>query len=284
MTCSTSSPGLRADLVNYADDNTICSEQPTKQQVVEVLRAASNLATEWFNRNLMLANPQKFRALFLNCKDENFTFDLYNATIIPDDVVKLLGVHLDMLDSKLNFENHISHICKKAGNHLNVLKRRSKFINKNDRMAISRAFILCHFQFCSVFWHFCGLGSMTKMEKIQERALRFVHGDYTSDYNGLLSISKLPSLKLGRERSIATRTYTIMHNLAPSYLKDLITPTRNSKLLLPSLKSTRHGPNSFMYKAPRIWNTLPIQTRTDSSLPSFKVLIKKWNGYTHMGS
>ena len=34
----------RADLVNYADDNTICSEQPTKQQVFEVLRAESNLA------------------------------------------------------------------------------------------------------------------------------------------------------------------------------------------------------------------------------------------------
>ena len=100
----------RADLVNYADDNTICSEQPTKQQVVEVLRAELNLAIEWFTRNLMLANPQKFQALFLNCKEENFTFDLDNVTIIPDDVVKLLGVHLD---SKLNFENHISHICKK---------------------------------------------------------------------------------------------------------------------------------------------------------------------------
>ena len=175
----------------------------------------------------MLANPQKFQALFLNCKEENFRFDLDNVTIIPDDVVKLLGVHLD---SKLNFENHISHICKKTRNHLNVLKRLSKFINKNYRMAIFREFILCHFQFCSGVWHFCGLGSITKKEKIQERALRFVHGAYTSDYNGLLSISKLPSLKLGRERSIVTRTYKIMHNLAPSYLKDLITPTSNSKL------------------------------------------------------
>ena len=123
---------------------------------------------------------------------------------------------------------------------------------------------------------------MTKMEKIQERILRLVHGDYTSEYNGLLSISKLPSLKLGRERSIATLTYKSMHSLAPSYLKDLITPTKNSKLLLPYFKSTRHGLNSCMYKAPRIWNTLPIQTRTASSLPCFKVLIKKWSGYTHM--
>ena len=270
----------RADLVNYADDNTICSEQPTKQQVVEVLRAESNLAIEWFTRNLMLANPQKFQALFLNCKEENFTFDRHHVTIIPDDVVEFFGVHLD---SKLNFENYIWHICKKAGNHPNVLKQLSKFLNKNDRMAIFRTFILCHFQFCSVAWHFCGLGSMAKMGKIQERALWFVHGDYTSDFNGLLSISKLPSLKLGRERSITTLTYKIMHNLAHSYLKDLITPTRNSNLLLPSFKSTRHGLNSFMYKAPRIWNTLPIQTRTAASLPGFKVLNKKWNGYTHMG-
>ena len=58
----------------------------------------------------MLANPQKFQALFLNCKEENFTFDLDNVTIIPDDVVKLLGVHLD---SKLNFEKpHITHLQK----------------------------------------------------------------------------------------------------------------------------------------------------------------------------
>ena len=103
------------------------AQQPTKQQVVEVLRTESNLSIEWFTRNLMLANPQKFQALFLNCKEKIFTFELDNVTMILDDVVKLLGVHLD---SKLNFENHISHIFKKAGNHLNVLKRLFKFIKK----------------------------------------------------------------------------------------------------------------------------------------------------------
>ena len=90
--------------------------------MVEVLRAESNLAIEWFTRNLMLANLQKFQILFLNCEEEHFTFDLYNATIIPDHVVKLFGVHFD---SNLNFKNHISHICKKAGNLLNIQKTTS---------------------------------------------------------------------------------------------------------------------------------------------------------------
>ena len=79
---------------------------------------------------------------------------------------------------------------------------------------------------------------MTNTGQIQKMALRFVDGDYTSDYNGLLYIFKLPSLKLGRERSIATLTYKTMHNLASSYINDLITPTRNSKLLLPYFMST----------------------------------------------
>ena len=98
----------KAELVNsYADDNTICFKQPTKQQVLEVLRAESNAAIEWFTRNLMLANPHKFQALFLNCKEEKFTFDLDKVTIIPDDVVKLLGV---LLDSKI--KPHITHLQK----------------------------------------------------------------------------------------------------------------------------------------------------------------------------
>ena len=122
-------------------------------------------------------------------------------------------------------------------------------------MAIFRCFILCHFQLCSIVWHFCGVGNTKKMGEIQERGLRFVYGNYTSDYNSLLCKSQMPSLKLGRERNIAIQTDKIENNLAPTYLKELITPIQNSKFHLPLFKSTWHGLNSFAYIAPRIWNT-----------------------------
>ena len=172
---------------------------------------------------------------------------------------------------------HIQQICKKAGNHLNALKRISPYISVNHRMAIFRCFILCHFQFCSIVWHFCGVRNTKRMGKIQERGLRFVYG-YTSGYDSLLCKSKMPSLKLGRERNIAIQTYKIINNLAPTYLKELITPIQNSKFHLPLFKSTRHGLNSFAYMAPRIWNTLPECTRNATSLQNFKSLINKWSG------
>ena len=54
------------------------------------------------------------------------------------------------------------------------------------------------------------------MEKIQERALRSVYGDYDTTYYDLLRKAKLPTLELGRERSIAIFTYKILHDQAPS--------------------------------------------------------------------
>ena len=197
----------------------------------------------WFTLNEMLANPFKFQAIFLASADLEYKFEIDDITLVAEDYVKLLGVNLD---KNLNYDTHIKHICKNVGRHLNALKRLSPYISINHRMAIFCRFILCHFQFCSIVWHFCGVGNTKKM--------RFVYGDYTSDYDSLLCKSKMPSLKLGRERNIAIQTYKIKNNLAPRYLKELITPIQKAKFHLPLFKSTRHGLNSFAFMAPWIWN------------------------------
>jgi hypothetical protein len=49
------------------------------------------------------------------------------------------------------------------------------------------------------------------MEKIQERALRFIYNDYVLNYEELLEKSKMPSLKVRRLRSIAIETFQKCH-------------------------------------------------------------------------
>ena len=56
------------------------------------------------------------------------------------------------------------------------------------------------------------------MEKIQERALRFVYNNYTINYEELLHLSKLPPLKACRLTSIALETFKIINKNCPSYL------------------------------------------------------------------
>ena len=139
--------------------------------------------------------------------------------VVYPEHVKLLGVTIDY---ELNFVKHISEICKKSARQLNVLKRIGRYLNKLGRLTIYYSFILSNFNYCPVTWHFCSEKNTKKMEKIQERARRFIYNDYVLNYEELLEKSKMPSLKVRRLRSIAIETFKIIHKESPIYLHDLV--------------------------------------------------------------
>jgi hypothetical protein len=93
-----------------------------------------------------------------------------------------------------------------------------KDLNKLGKLTIYHSFILSNFSFCPLSWHFCSEANTNKIEKIQERALRFIYNDYNSTYENLLIVSKLPTLKVRRLRTMAIEVYKILHQESPSYL------------------------------------------------------------------
>jgi hypothetical protein len=58
-----------------------------------------------------------------------------------------------------------------------------------------------------VVWHFFWESNTKKMEKIQERALKFIYEDFNSDYDTLLLKSDLPSLKIRRLRMMGKEIF-----------------------------------------------------------------------------
>ena len=164
----------------------------------------------------MKAKPEKFQAIAVGeqTRNEDITFNLENNVIKCEENVKLLGVTLDF---QLNFNTHVSNICKKASKQLNVLKRIGKHLCKLGKLNIYHSFILSNFNYCPLTWHFCGEANTKKIEKIQERALRFIYSDYSSSYESLLIKSQLPSLKVRRLRTIALESFKILNKLSPAY-------------------------------------------------------------------
>ena len=55
---------------------------------------------------------------------KNLVLKISDFEIKCEEAVKLLGVDIDY---QLNFDQHISSFCRKAGQQLNVLKRLSPF-------------------------------------------------------------------------------------------------------------------------------------------------------------
>ncbi len=170
-------------IYNYADDNTICSFSRSHDEVIAALERSLAVMLEWFEHNHMNANPDKFQfILFDKSGSNNYTIDINGNCIKSQNVVKLLGVHVDR---HLNFTEHISEMCKKAGRKLNVLCRLSNILGTDAKHAIFNGFVMSQFAYCSCIWHFCSKKDSRKIEKIQERALRYVFGDFNSTYKEL---------------------------------------------------------------------------------------------------
>ena len=79
--------------------------------------------------NKMIVNPDKFQAIVLNKKRpdlRNTNTQVHNQVIKLVSSVERLGIQKD---EKLNFNPHISKICKSAANQLNTLIRLKQFLS-----------------------------------------------------------------------------------------------------------------------------------------------------------
>ena len=112
----------QATMHNFADDNTLAFFSKFLPDLINVLENEADSALSWLEQNEMIANPNKFHALFVK-KDQTNTcginFDFQGHSIKSEETVKLLGVTLDY---KLNVDPHMSNLCQKAAAQLNVLK------------------------------------------------------------------------------------------------------------------------------------------------------------------
>ena len=86
------------------------------------------------------------------------------------------------------------------------------------------------------------------------------------------------------EFKVLTMTYRALHEEAPSYITKLVEeykPARNlrsatkAKLVVPKVKH-KYGERRFSYAAPSLWNSLPINIRTSTSLCTFKRSLKTY--------
>ena len=106
------------DIASYADDNTPYAVGNNIQELIGKLQNASKTLFQWFSDNQMKSNPGKCN--FICSTSKKVGLIVKNKEINNSKHERLLGV---TIDSKLSFNTHIDHICKKASLKLNALSR-----------------------------------------------------------------------------------------------------------------------------------------------------------------
>lgn len=171
---------VNSDLHNYADDNTISAYSNTIKNLIKTLEKESEIALSWLNNNKMIANPNKFHSILLSrakIDTSKLEINIGDRVIQSERSVKLLGV---TIDDKLNFNLHISNLCRKASAQLNALFRFKNVLSLQTRSILAQSFVYANFNYCPLVWHFSSSKSLLKIEKLHNRALSFIHDDKTS--------------------------------------------------------------------------------------------------------
>ena len=198
-------------ICNYADDNHLVNESNSVDTLKVSLERDAHRAIAWFDNNYMDANPDKFQCISLDRFGRPpISISVDGNTIPSSDSIKVLGV---TLDNSLQYDIHISILCSKASIQINAMKRIGKYLNTDCRIAMYKSFISSNFSYCPVSWMFCGKRNSDKLEKLQERALRFVFSDYTRPYSDLLKHGNFLSLSALRIRYLAIEMFKCVHGL-----------------------------------------------------------------------
>ena len=245
------------------------------------LENETQIMTKWFADNSMKANVDKFQGIILSGGRNNTAIQvsLDDVDIAFVQKIDVLGV---CIDGKLNFNEHVCRICSKASAQISALQRLTGLLGYPSRKAIYTSFIASNFNYCPLVWFFTSRESIDKIDKIQERALRFVLKDHISDYTNLLLKSGFDSFRIYAVKCLMIELFKILKGITPNYLSDLFVKADNPydtrdkyKLIQPLKRTTTYGLRSFQYYGAHVWNMLSINIKAAHSLHEFKWLSNK---------
>ena len=118
----------------------------------------------------MKSNTDKCHLLVLNQKDNTIRIGTEEVTGCTS--VKLLGV---TVDNKLNFEEHVTKLGKKANQELHALARISKYLCTDKLRILMKTYVEFQFNYCPLVWMFHSRTLNNRINKLHERALRIVY-------------------------------------------------------------------------------------------------------------
>ena len=197
-------------LFTYADDTQLLKSAEDIDQVEHAINANLKKIDEWYEFNQMQRNHSRYQAITFGRVERNPVLTCEGTVIPTQDEMDLLGV---TIDNKLKFEGQIRKICRKVSQQIAVLNRLKKILPFELRLDIYRALIAPHFNYCSETWHHCGKRGCAKLEKINERALRFITHNKSTMYETLLKQLNLLSPLNQRIVKMATGVYKAIRGL-----------------------------------------------------------------------
>ena len=108
------------------------------KEIISKLETDTIRLLNWFEINYFKMNADKCKLLITNHENE-ISVSIDGNIIDASKSVKLLGIKID---KNLDFNEHVSTVCKKVNLKLHALARISQFMDKDKLRIVMKAFIV----------------------------------------------------------------------------------------------------------------------------------------------
>ena len=182
-------------------------------------------------------------------------------------------------------KQQVSSVCRSTHHHLKNIGAIRKFITKDACIKLIHALITTRIDYANSLLYGVPDNQLKRLQRILNIAARIItlSPPSCSITPILFSLHWLP-IKQRINYKILLLTFRALHDSAPEYLQELLTPHKpsreglrsvNQKLLaVPDTKLKTIGDRSFSASAPKLWNSIPLATRSIHELEPFKTAIK----------
>ena len=269
----------KTKIANYADDYTTYGVEHCIMTLLKSLEEDTFSVLNWFRFNEMIPNQGKCHLMIADIEHKQYDSKsfvyLEDAFLESEDIVKLLGIHID---KRLKFEHHINIILKKANSKLHALMRVSKYLNQNKLRLLLKSFIEAQFNYCPLIWMCHSRALNTKINKLHERALRLVYKDKTLTFQQLLDLDGSFTIHQRNLQKLATEMYKVKNGLSSVIMANLFTlkDRGNGDFVIPHVKTVNRGIETIRYRGPLTWDIVPEEIKKAETLSIFKDKIKNW--------
>ena len=227
---------------------------------------------------LLIGSPIQISKISIN----EISIRVGNSTIPVSHDARNLGVNFD---STLSFKQHFKNVSRKSYFQLTKINQIKKYLPADTIKSLIHSLIFSNLDYCNALYYNLPQTQLNKLQKIQNSAARIISG--TPKYNHITPVLKslhwLP-VKVRIEFKILILTFKALYSDSSSPVQDMVSkynPPRSlrsankNKLCTPKIKN-EVGSRSFRHASPTLWNSLPYNIRSISSLPIFKSRLKTY--------
>ena len=276
----------RFDIFGFADDHQLLKTFLPIFQVTALqndIQYCFELISKWMNKYFLCLNASKTKILIIVPPSLRGKIVIH-GTFINDKCVRFVSSAKNLgviLDDELSFSAHITKLVKSCFFTIRNLSKIKSYLTFEQLRTVVYGAIFSRLDYCNSLFYGINSVLLGKLQSVQNSAVRLLRKK-----NGLCRISTDDFIRKCHWLRVKARilfklcliVHKCLHGIAPGSLQVMLTYNTSSRTMKlnepPYHKSC--GDRRFGRIAPKLWNLLPSDIRTEVKTDVFKRQLKPY--------